>query len=114
MPENQDPDEIAQRVQWFANDLNALEDSAQRFEATPGPHRCPCCGYMTLKARGAFEICPVCFWEDDGQDDHDAAIARGGPNGSLSLTVARMNYRTIGVCEERFLSNVRNPLPDEL
>jgi hypothetical protein len=27
---------------------------------------------------------PVCFWEDDGQDDHDADLVRGGPNGALS------------------------------
>ena len=24
-----------------------------------------CCGYRTLDERGAFDICPVCFWEDD-------------------------------------------------
>jgi hypothetical protein len=30
---------------------------------------CPACGYMTLPARASFDICPICFWEDDGQDD---------------------------------------------
>ena len=33
---------------------------------------CPCCGNLTLSARSRFEICPVCGWEDDGQDDADA------------------------------------------
>ncbi len=28
-------------------------------------------------------------WEDDGQDGHDADVVRGGPNGRLSLIVAR-------------------------
>jgi hypothetical protein len=28
-------------------------------------HKCPCCGYHTLKAKGKYDICPVCFWEDD-------------------------------------------------
>ena len=42
-------------------------------------HRCPCCQFRTLSARGAYEICPVCLWEDDGQDDHDAELVRGGP-----------------------------------
>ncbi|WP_326608352.1 hypothetical protein OG930_04775 [Streptomyces sp. NBC_01799] len=28
-------------------------------------------------------MCPVCFWEDDGQGDHDADRVRGGPNGRL-------------------------------
>jgi hypothetical protein len=51
--------------------------------------------------RGAFDICPVCFWEDDGQDDHDADDVRGGPNASLSLTDARRNFRSFGASAER-------------
>jgi hypothetical protein len=53
----------------------------------------PCCSALTLSGRGAFEICPVCGWEDDGQDDPDADVVRGGPNGSLSLTEARRRFR---------------------
>lgn len=45
----------------------------------------PCCGFITLTERSAYEICPVCFWEDDGQDDHDADHVRGGPNGRSPL-----------------------------
>jgi hypothetical protein len=37
-----------------------------------GPYPCPCCGFVTLSERSVYEICPVCFWEDDGQDDQDA------------------------------------------
>lgn len=48
---------------------------------------CPCYGRATLGARGQFQICPVCYWEDDGQDSHDADVERLGPN-SLSLTRA--------------------------
>ena len=29
---------------------------------------------VLLKGRGGFQLCPVCFREDGGQDDHDAAI----------------------------------------
>nr|WP_176711245.1 CPCC family cysteine-rich protein [Streptomyces sp. Ncost-T6T-1] len=53
---------------------------------------CPCCFQRTLEERANFEICPECGWEDDGQDDIDAHIVRGGPNGSLSLTQARLDY----------------------
>jgi len=74
---------------------------------------CPCCGYKTLSERGGFEICPVCFWEDDGQDDHDADLVRGGPNHSLSLTLARANFRKFGACERKHLQDVRAPLPEE-
>ena len=76
-------------------------------------YRCPCCGFRTLRGRGQDEICKVCFWQDDGQDDHDANDVRGGPNKALSLAQARINFRAFGAVEERFLSNVRRPLPEE-
>ena len=76
-------------------------------------YQCPCCGYLTLPERGGYEICPVCFWEDDGQDEHDAEIVRCGPNYHLSLTQARKNFAAIGACEYRVLKNVRPPRPEE-
>lgn len=56
------------------------------------PYTCPCCGHATLSERGSYEICDECGWEDDGQDNHDSAVVRGGPNGSLSLDQARVEY----------------------
>ena len=76
--------------------------------------RCPCCDYVTLPQRGEYDICPVCFWEDDGQDDHDADVVRGGPNGLLSLTQARANFQQLGACADRFAGDVRPPRPEEL
>ena len=64
--------------------------------------------------RAGYEVCPVCFWEDDGQDDHDADEVRGGPNSDLSLTQARRNYRNFGACDRRSLEHVRKPSPEEL
>jgi hypothetical protein len=77
-------------------------------------YRCACCRYKTLRGRAGLEICKVCFWEDDGQDDHDADVVRGGPNGLLSLSKARRNFAEFGVSDQKFVSNVRPPLPDEL
>ena len=77
-------------------------------------YRCPCCGCLTLCGRAGYEICPVCYWEDDGQDSHDADEVRGGPNGSLSLTQARESYRRIGATDARFVSSVRRPRPEEI
>jgi len=77
------------------------------------PLRCPCCNRKTLSERGGFEICPVCFWEDDGQDDYDANVIRGGPNGGLSLTDARANYRQFAACDERSIASVRPALSPE-
>ncbi|HEV8111611.1 MAG TPA: CPCC family cysteine-rich protein [Planctomycetota bacterium] len=92
--DNPSPDEVARRRAWF-------EDYTSRLDGQPSelPLRCPCCLCQTLVERGGFEICPVCFWEDDGQDDYDADVVRGGPNGALSLTQARANYREFGSCD---------------
>lgn len=61
-----------------------------------------------------FKCCPVCYWEDDGQDDGDADVVHGGPNSLLSLTEARENYLHYGACEKRFRRKVRPPYPNEL
>ncbi|MFD7877305.1 CPCC family cysteine-rich protein [Streptomyces sp. NPDC059766] len=73
--------------------------------AENGPYCCPCCGFVTLAERAMYAICPVCFWEDDGQDDHDADECRGGPNGRLSLTEARRNFEANGSCSGRGVSH---------
>ena len=58
---------------------------------------CPCCGYLTLPSRNEYEICPICWWEDDGQDNADADKVFGGPNYDLSLTQARANFIIFGI-----------------
>jgi hypothetical protein len=73
------------------------------------PLRCTCCGCKTLSERGDNEICAVCLWEDDGQDDDDAYEVLGGPNGSLSLTVGRANYRAYGTSRRQDLPRVGQP-----
>lgn len=78
-----------------------------REQPQPGLTACPCCGFITLAARGAYEICHVCFWEDDGQDERDAGEIRGGPNHRLSLREA------LGARDERSTRSVRTPLPHE-
>jgi hypothetical protein len=71
--------------------------------------RCPCCGYKTLEAPGALGLCPVCWWEDDGQDDEDAEEVRLTVNGQLSLREARLHYAAVGASHPRFLPYVRKP-----
>lgn len=72
-----------------------LPERRAAFEALGRAARrvaCPCCGYPTLERRGDFEICELCWWEDDGQDDPRADDVRGGPNERYSLTQARRNF----------------------
>jgi uncharacterized protein YjbI with pentapeptide repeats len=75
---------------------------------------CPCCFSLTLSTRGGFEICEVCYWEDDEQDDANADEVRGGPNGTLSLTKARTTYAQQRVCDTLFSASVRRPTNTEL
>ncbi|WP_215457548.1 CPCC family cysteine-rich protein [Streptomyces sp. ATCC 21386] len=82
---------------------------------------CPCCFQRALEERANFEICPERGWEDDGQDDVDAHIVRGGPNGRLSLAQARLDYLESAVegCDESmtrggaglWLSEARRQMP---
>ena len=80
---------ITQRTQWFEAYTSQKNVVASE---SGGPYSCPCCGHVTLSERGAYEICRECGWEDDGQDDHDAQVVRGGPNGRQSLQDARVSY----------------------
>jgi len=74
---------------------------------------CPCCECRTLSdlCPGSWEICPVCFWEDDPvQWEHPAEVA--GAN-RVSLAEARENYAAFGACDRGSLAHVRRPLPSE-
>lgn len=81
----------------------------QGGEAVQPRFRCPCCGYRTLETAGALALCPVCWWEDDGQEEEDAAEVRLTVNGQLSLNEARTNFVQCGAAHPRFLPHVRKP-----
>ena len=76
--------------------------------------RCLCCGYKTLSTPGAFELCQVCWWQDDGQDDSDADVVRGTVNGMLSLSEARRNFSLCAAAHPKFVSHVRAPREGEI
>lgn len=57
---------------------------------------CPCCNFPTLSERGVYEICTVCWWEDDGQNEDSADHVWGGPNGPYSLAKACANFQKHG------------------
>jgi hypothetical protein len=110
----QSSDDRARTTRWFEGYVDRLENQSVRVEGVAGVrHACPCCACLTLGERGGFEICPVCFWEDDGQDEADADVVRGGPNRSLSLTQARANFEAFAACDQRSREHVRPPTPSE-
>ena len=92
---------------------------------------CLCCGCLTLDERGVYDICPVCFWEDDAYlifyedkieavrvshdvSDEDLLDIPSGANHGLTLRQGRENYRKFGACEEEAREHVRKPRKKEL
>ena len=74
---------------------------------------CPCCGYKTLgePPPGTYDICPICYWEDDAVQYHDRDYV-GGAN-MVSLRQAQANFRTFGAESRASLRFVRKPSDDE-
>lgn len=56
-------------------------------------YTCPCCGYRTLdfEPPGTYDICPICFWEDDGIQFKDPDYV-GGANQSDSLRITQRRF----------------------
>jgi hypothetical protein len=75
---------------------------------------CPCCGFLTLTDRTywSFEICPVCFWENDPLQEEDP-LYWGGANG-ISLVEGIENFGRCGASHPDEEQRVRAPGTDEM
>jgi Cysteine-rich CPCC len=104
-PDDPDAEPIAPRAPLTAADL-----------LPHGMLACPCCGHATLSERGFYQICPVCFWEDDTVQLRWPDWASGANR--TSLVEAQRNFRRFGACDDRSLAYVRpatlaeRPSPD--
>jgi len=70
---------------------------------------CPCCGYNTLdeKPTGTYDICYICFWEDDPVQFSDWNYT-GGAN-KVSLIQGQKNFEKFGAVEKRLIKYVKQP-----
>lgn len=75
---------------------------------------CPCCENYTFEEKpgNTYQICPVCYWEDDRREYEDEEYD-GGANG-ISLKEARANYKAFGAVSEKMIPHVRKPEEDEM
>lgn len=75
---------------------------------------CPCCGYKTFteKPNGTYDICEICFWEDDATQLADPNY-EGGAN-KVSLKQGQNNFLLFGACEKEMVNNVRPPNKNEM
>lgn len=89
-------------------ELERLEEYIDRYlyhnddeEDCLREYTCSCCGYKTLEEpSGNYEICSVCYWEDDSVQNDDPDF-EGGAN-QVSLRQAQRNFNIYGASEEQF------------
>ncbi|MCU4350920.1 CPCC family cysteine-rich protein [Acinetobacter ursingii] len=74
---------------------------------------CVCCGFLTRPepCNDDYDICAVCFWENDPVQNDDPEFS-GGAN-IPSLTQARINFKKFGAKEQGSVKNVRTPYESE-
>lgn len=87
--QNNYSDNFKERRDFFQKNF-ALKIGRQRTDVKSEDilkNSCPVCGYLTLDERNSFDICAICFWEDDGIDDFEVN-EDSGPN-HMSLKESR-------------------------
>lgn len=72
-------------------------------------YHCPSCGYDTMSEEppGTFEICSICFWEDDNVQFNDIYYF-GGAN-KISLVEGQKNFEEFGASKRDMIEYVRKP-----
>lgn len=74
---------------------------------------CPGCGYLVFdEPPGSYEICPICFWEDDLAQLRFSRTSWGANR--MSLIEAQENYFRDGVSELRFPATVRTAVASDV
>jgi len=75
-------------------------------------YTCPCCGYKTLSdSPGSYEICHVCFWEDDQVQLLNPWFA-GGAN-QPSLIEAQANFARFAAFDDQGKQYIKGILPGD-
>lgn len=66
-------------------------------------YKCPCCKNKTLNEQppGTYEICSICFWEDDYLQYNNEDYQEGANN--VSLKNAKINYSKYGVSDLKYV-----------
>src|SRR5262245_51386512 len=69
---------------------------------------CPACGYLTIENPADWDICPICFWEDDvfytpGEDRTSSA------NRGMAISEAQANFILYGAVDLKCKDHVRQP-----
>ena len=75
-------------------------------------YACLACGHLTIETQHDWDICPVCFWEDDvGLNGRDDVISPA--NKDMSLAQAQVNYCRFGAVDLQYVKLVRPATANE-
>ncbi|WP_018341821.1 CPCC family cysteine-rich protein [Cytophaga aurantiaca] len=88
---NPSAEKIKDILDFFRKRRTAFDDYISQNGLQRRITTCPSCGIPTLYPPAIHEICDLCNWQNDGQDDPDADKSYGGPN-TESLTDSRINF----------------------
>lgn len=85
----------------------------QRIQAN-GKFYCPCCGYNTFAdpPTGNYDICRICFWEDDPIQSKDITYANGA--NQVSLIEGQKNFEEFGACCQEVIAYTRKPQDSDI
>lgn len=72
---------------------------------------CVVCGYNTLETQHDWDICPICYWEDDVVGDVDTTSSA---NEGMWISEAQANFTKFGAVSERLRSYVRPPNKNDI
>ncbi|MCM2997180.1 hypothetical protein M3647_06830 [Paenibacillus cellulositrophicus] len=88
------------RNEYLSKRVSAILGSNREVEGLQEElYSCPSCEFKTLPTKGEYDICPVCFWEDDGRTDPSYYSS---PN-HMTLAQARDNFIEFGVVNKSSL-----------
>jgi Cysteine-rich CPCC len=73
-------------------------------------HTCFICGYRTLDNRCDWDICPICFWEDDVWLELED---KESPANAMMVSEAQSNFIRFGAKSQTAVQHVRKPGPDD-
>ncbi len=85
---------IEERLKYFGIKNIKIKDNNLNI------YKCPCCSYLTLNRKNEYDICKVCFWEDDGSENIENMYS--GVN-KLYINEAKENFKLFGACSKKFL-----------
>ena len=68
---------------------------------------------MFKEAPGSYDICKICFWEDDAVQLRFPNLADYGANEGVSLIEAQKNFQKFGAVDQRLVKYIRKPTPEE-